>query len=451
MGEKLTEILAQVELKESEQNAALEAMDALLTAYETEQRAAMSTVDQTTALDAQSQRLVGILRQSILNIKALYPTIRIWLDAVCDGHEKQRVEVETVLNELTRRTLTRWTLTDMVNLCQEGLLGYKPVTPAQRDVFERAFADSAPPLYVLKDMYECIPSKSDESPMFAGREETRLMYHCSRMPNMLGTILKDGLQIKGLGGRLGAAIYLSNAMEKSLMYSGNATVGQNAFGIVLVVETVLGRVFDTYKELSACPATHDSVHAIGMSHPNHEAMLTFMDGTKSKLQYGKATHHPRAENRSSFAHDEFAIYSETRVRIRFILVFQVKSYTTLPHYPQLPTHLISAATLATMPQAKKQRHGGGVTKMRAPIRIAPPGAALAAPPIVVELEEEEEEKDKPMDTLFQASQQLNTHLRKLRDRRNRLSMLGESVTELDEMIAGLLDEKKHQVLMSLYS
>jgi hypothetical protein len=347
MADKLTEIIAGLELKEDDQNAAFEALDALLTTCDKESLTlAQDGEEGSNVLDEGSKRLVQLLQHSTKNTSVFYPVIRAWLEALAEGRKKHQIEAEAILLDV----LPEVTFPRIKELCERGLVRFRRVecTEATFHTLSEAFTSTFKEAMSLDQVFECAVRPEDQTvPFEKEKNTTRLLCHCSRYPGALGKILNEGLQVKGAGGRLGAAIYLSDTIEKCLMYSGTSKLDAGMFGMVLVVETVLGRIYETSREVKTLPIGYDSVHALGSYRAKEEKQVTCMDGTTSRIGVGKTR---RDGIQSSFQHSEFAIYDPARVRIRYVLIYRDTSLNRVTAAAWL-----ASSTSAPAAPAKRQR------------------------------------------------------------------------------------------------
>jgi poly [ADP-ribose] polymerase len=153
-------------------------------------------------------------------------------------------------------------------------------------------------------------------------DNRRLLWHGTNIA-VAAPIITSGLRIMPhSGGRVGAGIYLASMQEKSAQY----TSGYGAkFACMFLCEGALGKTHpvtsDGYhaSSLKKAPAGFDSVHAVGSITPESWKKTT-IDG--KDIEVPKAKAHQSGVS-SSFHHDEFLVYNESQVRIRYVITVKL--------------------------------------------------------------------------------------------------------------------------------
>jgi poly [ADP-ribose] polymerase 2/3/4 len=157
---------------------------------------------------------------------------------------------------------------------------------------------------------------------FSSIKDRRLLFHGTSMA-VAGPIVTSGLRIMPhSGGRVGAGIYLASQMEKSAQYtSGNGA----KFAVMFLVEAALGKSHRVTSDgphassLRAAPSGFDSVHAVGEVSPGVWRPME-IDGHAVSVPQGSVA--PSGVD-STFEHDEFLVYSEAQVRLRYVLTVKL--------------------------------------------------------------------------------------------------------------------------------
>jgi len=153
---------------------------------------------------------------------------------------------------------------------------------------------------------------------FDGLENRRLLWHGTNIA-VVAPILTSGLRIMPhSGGRVGAGIYLASMQEKSAQY----TRGSNKFACMFLCEGALGKahvIEDDDWSIKKPPPGYDSVLAIGRISPKTWKDIQVEEKNVSVPQSGPVD---QSEN-SSFHHDEFLVYDEGQVRIRYVLTVKL--------------------------------------------------------------------------------------------------------------------------------
>jgi poly [ADP-ribose] polymerase len=146
----------------------------------------------------------------------------------------------------------------------------------------------------------------------------RLLWHGTNIA-VVAPILTSGLRIMPhSGGRVGSGIYLAAMQEKSASYT--SAYGAK-YGCMLLAEAALGSMHEVTEDgphasrLKKAPKGYDSVHALGTTVPE-KWIDVHIDEKNIKVGEGKKT---EKDVKSSFYHDEFLVYDESQVRIRYVL------------------------------------------------------------------------------------------------------------------------------------
>ena len=124
------------------------------------------------------------------------------------------------------------------------------------------------------------------------------------------------------GGRVGAGIYLASMQEKSAQY----TSGYGAkFACMFLCESALGKTHPVTSDgphasgLRKAPKGFDSVHAVGTVTPKSWSEVK-IENRSVNIPKDKAH---QSGVQSSFNHDEFLVYDESQVRIRYVLTVKL--------------------------------------------------------------------------------------------------------------------------------
>jgi deltex-like protein len=201
-----------------------------------------------------------------------------------------------------------------------------------------------------QEEYDYVPFKT------CSENSSILLSHCARQTSSLHSILESGLR-RGSAGLLGPGIYVSTDISKCLMYSSPKTLAQDqgTYGIVLVAECQLGHVEDVFRPTNSQVPGCDTARGVGRTAPIELKLVTFKDGSQSKIYTGRAVNKMLASQESptapmsTFAHEEFAIYDSCRVRVRFILVYRHHNYRGRKRDAAAAMATAIAATGTTLP------------------------------------------------------------------------------------------------------
>jgi poly [ADP-ribose] polymerase 2/3/4 len=145
-----------------------------------------------------------------------------------------------------------------------------------------------------------------------------LLWHGTNIA-VAAPIITSGLRIMPhSGGRVGAGIYLASLNEKSAQYTSGYG---NKFACMFLCEAPLGKQYIVNKDgshasnLRKAPSGFDSVHAVGAMQPKIWAP-TKIDGKDVLVPVSQAE---KAGVDSNFHHDEFLVYEEAQVRMRYVV------------------------------------------------------------------------------------------------------------------------------------
>lgn len=168
-------------------------------------------------------------------------------------------------------------------------------------------------------------NRLNEAQRFAAFDKVdnrRLLWHGTNIA-VVAPIITCGLRIMPhSGGRVGAGIYLANLQQKSAQYTSG--YGRK-FACMFLCEAPLGKQHEVDRDgphasgLRKAPNGFDSVHAVGCYRPTIWAPL--------KLD-GKAVAVPSSAPvpsgvQSAFSHDEFLVYNESQVRLRYVVTVEL--------------------------------------------------------------------------------------------------------------------------------
>jgi hypothetical protein len=139
-------------------------------------------------------------------------------------------------------------------------------------------------------------------------------------------IVSRGLRIlPSSGGRCGRGIYFANEAAKSGYYVRCSPSGD---AIMFLADVALGDSFpvvgDSSKaqRFSKAPSGFHSTHAIGRTGPPGSGDVTInARGTRPKLTLATAASVARS-HQSAFANDEFVVYDEAQVNLRYLVLLR---------------------------------------------------------------------------------------------------------------------------------
>lgn len=180
---------------------------------------------------------------------------------------------------------------------------------------------------ILRNIYRV--SRNGEHERFSEHDSIdhrRLLWHGTNIA-VIVSCLKTGLRIMPhSGGRVGKGIYTADIHGKSASYT--QTNGEN-IGIMFLAEVALGKTNDITRDdptLTKAPSGYDSVVARGWKHPDPKSeIVKKIDGKDVIIPIGVPVP-TQYNNTSNFAHNEYLVYKESQVRIRYALEFTFQNY-----------------------------------------------------------------------------------------------------------------------------
>lgn len=151
-----------------------------------------------------------------------------------------------------------------------------------------------------------------------GLSNHALLWHGSHI-GCISAILSTGLRIMPhSGGRVGRGIYLASENGKSQQYTRPAC--RNRVGCMFLAQTALGKVCeieDDAPSLVEAPKGFNSVLACGQQSPSSFKKV-MIDGVEVTVPVSKPVAQPH-RSRSCFSQDEYLVYREGQVRLRYII------------------------------------------------------------------------------------------------------------------------------------
>jgi poly [ADP-ribose] polymerase 2/3/4 len=168
-------------------------------------------------------------------------------------------------------------------------------------------------------------NRQGESERFAAYDaigNRRLLWHGTNIA-VVAPIITTGLRIMPhSGGRVGAGIYLANLQQKSAQYTSGYG---SKFACMFLCEAPLGKQHMVREDgphasgLRTAPPGFDSVHAVGAYQPKS---TTIMKIDNKDVVVPNSQAEPSGVS-SSFAHDEFLVYNEKQVRLRYVVTVKL--------------------------------------------------------------------------------------------------------------------------------
>lgn len=201
----------------------------------------------------------------------------------------------------------------------QATITHLPPAHPERVVIERYYRATAPSHLKLLDIFKL--DRASEAARFAAHDalpNRRLCWHGTNVA-VTAAITMSGLRIMPhSGGRVGRGIYLATENSKSAGYMRYAGDGR---GVMVLAEGAFGRehhITQDDSSLQAPPPGFHSVVALGHRNPPAAKDATLMLD-------GKPVAVPQAEPeptgvRSSFSQNEWLIYTESQVRLRYMVV-----------------------------------------------------------------------------------------------------------------------------------
>jgi poly [ADP-ribose] polymerase 2/3/4 len=155
--------------------------------------------------------------------------------------------------------------------------------------------------------------------VFDNLDNRHLLWHGTNIA-VVAPIVTSGLRIMpNAGGRVGAGIYLASMQEKSAQYTSGYG---GKFACMFLCEAPLGKqhlIYQDESELRSAPDGFDSVRAVGVLQPQSKVTMKIDD----KDVIVPASKAAKTSVSSSFPHDEFLVYNEAQVRLRYILTVKL--------------------------------------------------------------------------------------------------------------------------------
>ncbi|KAL9236341.1 hypothetical protein vseg_011024 [Gypsophila vaccaria] len=164
--------------------------------------------------------------------------------------------------------------------------------------------------------------ENDRFKKYAHEKNRMLLWHGSRLPNWLG-ILSQGLriappQVPLSGATFGRGLYFADMFSKSASYCHRHMGAECGTGILLLCEVALGDMLELpgAKNITQLPPGKLSVKGLGRTAPSKYEVLK--DGVI--IPTGKAeTHTSQTKFQASLMHNEYIVYNEDQVRMRYIV------------------------------------------------------------------------------------------------------------------------------------
>jgi poly [ADP-ribose] polymerase len=153
-------------------------------------------------------------------------------------------------------------------------------------------------------------------------DNRRLLWHGTNIA-VAAPIITSGLRIMPhSGGRVGSGIYLAALQEKSAQYTSSYG---SKFACMFLCEAPLGKQHVVDKDgphasgLKTSPDGFDSVHAVGAMQPKTWAPMKIDEKDVSIPQ----SQPEKSGIQSHFTHDEFLVYDESQVRLRYVVTVKL--------------------------------------------------------------------------------------------------------------------------------
>lgn len=151
----------------------------------------------------------------------------------------------------------------------------------------------------------------------------RLLWHGTNIA-VVAPILTSGLRIMPhSGGRVGSGIYLASMQEKSAGYTCAYGV---KYACMFLAEAAMGDSHIVTEDghhassLKSAPSGFNSVHAVGRLSPKTWKDMT-IDGKTVKVPQDEGVMDSTVD--SSFHHDEYLVYDEAQVRLRYVVTVKL--------------------------------------------------------------------------------------------------------------------------------
>ena len=202
-------------------------------------------------------------------------------------------------------------------------------------ILETYLLNSRAPTHSFKFDIQCIYEIDRKSERKAYDSFSRkiknktLLFHGTRVTNMIG-ILKNGLVVDpsklginvSIAGKMfGMGLYFANSCSKSIQYTGYESSDNVA--LLFVSEVALGKMLekksaDVSITADTLPKGHNSVWGLGRS--GFVDYDEYDDGTR--IPAGKLAPYPK--NGGSLLYDEFIVYHEEQISLRYIIKLNIK-------------------------------------------------------------------------------------------------------------------------------
>jgi len=153
-----------------------------------------------------------------------------------------------------------------------------------------------------------------------------LLWHGSSVSNFIG-ILYHGLKIAPKeapvsGYAFGKGIYFADVFEKSLGYC--RVDSRSGTGFILLCEVALGTMYETDKTeyMETAHQGFNSTKALGQMGPDFNNSVVLPNGVK--IPYGSSgpLEDPKLPPTRFFQHNEYIVYDESQVRLRYMIQFK---------------------------------------------------------------------------------------------------------------------------------
>lgn len=179
----------------------------------------------------------------------------------------------------------------------------------------------------IKDMFK-VNRKEEDLRFFKWKtlHNRQLLWHGSRLCNFVnilskGMLLNPGANVTKTGAMFGHGLYFANCSTKSANYMGIGTSTKSVPGIMILCEVALGTCLELYQAQShnSLIMPYSSVRGVGQNTPDPAQNVVLEDGliipTGDLIQAG---------NNSSLYYDEYIVYDQSQVRIKYLILFETK-------------------------------------------------------------------------------------------------------------------------------
>ena len=165
--------------------------------------------------------------------------------------------------------------------------------------------------------------ESDRHKKFDKIGNRRLLWHGTNIA-VVAPILTSGLRIMPHGGgRVGSGVYLASMNQKS---AGYTSIYGAKYVCMFLCEGALGKCHLVTSDgshassLKKAPKGFDSVHAVGRFTPKSWSEMK-IDGKSVEVPNNKKGHSSGVS--SSFYDDEFLVYDEAQLRLRYVVTVEL--------------------------------------------------------------------------------------------------------------------------------